>query len=278
MKKEDYEFVIFKSFDYLPTLQTYLESERNCFELTRGDFACGLKKAFERIKHEVNVKDYKREAIIIEGETIEIKPNDIKQKKIIEGLKYKHYVSPPWLETIDLNRRTNGELSGIVTADLMETLWPYLNNYLQLVNSGSGTPRAIIPPQQKDKAVEEKEDLTIDQINSEQIQKNKYIIEPDNKLIQRIFDHCNPTIFECEYMTFRECLENANFHMLRIKHKNKVQYLTYMLSSIMNNNWYTDICQNMDWTKSLCSGKRTDIKDQKWTKGFEKILSVPKKE
>jgi len=106
----------------------------------------------------------------------------------------------------------------------------------------------------------------------------KHTIKKDDSEIQNIFDHCNKDIFDCEYKTFRESIETANFNNLGIKRLNKVQYLTHRLSGIMDNVWYTDICRNMNWTKNLCSGKRDKIKDQRWTKQFEKILPLPKKE
>lgn len=114
----------------------------------------------------------------------------------------------------------------------------------------------------------------------EQIHKNesKHDILKSDEIIKSIYSLCNETIFECEYATFRNCIETANFENLNIKGLNKVQYLAYMLSGIMDDRWYSDICKNMDWRKDLCSGKRTKIKEQPWTKKFEKILPLPKKE
>jgi hypothetical protein len=106
----------------------------------------------------------------------------------------------------------------------------------------------------------------------------KYTIKKDDSIIQNIFDHCNKNIFDCEYQTFRDSIETANFNNLNIKCLNKVQDLTYRLSGIMIDKWYADICKKMSWEKSKCSGLNDKLKNQRWIKQLEKILPRPKKE
>lgn len=110
--------------------------------------------------------------------------------------------------------------------------------------------------------------------NSEEL-KRTYIIE-NNQTMKDIFEICQ-SAFDCDYLTFREGIEAANFKKMIIIRQNFVQDLTYRLSSIMEEGWYTDVCNNMKWEKSTCSGQKKKLEDDFLTKKLDKKLPRPQK-
>jgi len=98
-----------------------------------------------------------------------------------------------------------------------------------------------------------------------------------NDLMKDIYSICEST-FDCDYDTFLESIETGNFNLLKIKKYNIVKDLTYRLSSIMGNGWYTDICKTMGWEKSDCSGQGQKLSTNKTTRRLNKTLKRPEKE
>lgn len=101
-----------------------------------------------------------------------------------------------------------------------------------------------------------------------------YTIKESDKLIRQIFEICD-SAFDCEYSIFRKGIEIANFHNTNIKRQNIVQDLTYRLSGIMDKEWYTDICKEMCWRKSICSGQGNKLEFDIITMNLDKILPRP---
>jgi hypothetical protein len=99
----------------------------------------------------------------------------------------------------------------------------------------------------------------------------------DPNLIKEVFEICNVDFFEeVEFLVFRECVETANFRDLKIK-KNKMQYLTYLLSHHLGDDWYSDVCKTMKWGKSRCSGQGSKVKEYPKVSKLIKLLSNQKK-
>ncbi len=116
-----------------------------------------------------------------------------------------------------------------------------------------------------------------DQKNTDKESKlNRYIIKKAD-LIQQVYE-VSKNAFNCDFFIFRESIETANFNPLDIKKQNIVQDLTYRLSGIMDNEWYSDVCKKMNWEKSICSGQRQKLQTNQITKKIDKILKRPKKE
>lgn len=105
---------------------------------------------------------------------------------------------------------------------------------------------------------------------------SRYIIKNDESM-KNIFNICD-CAFDCDYSTFRESIETANFHRLNIKKQNIIQDLTYRLSGIMGQAWYSDVCKTMNWKKSTCSGQGQKLINNKVTKNLDRTLKRPKKE
>lgn len=107
----------------------------------------------------------------------------------------------------------------------------------------------------------------------------KYTIkDTDHSKIKAVYDHSNGKIFECTYATFIQSIEAVNFEIIDIKTTTKVQDLTFRLSGIMDEVWYTEICQKMNWSKGICSGQGKKYKENLWTKKLDKIIPRPQKE
>lgn len=131
MTKEDFEIIIFESFDHLPSLQAYFEGKRNIFARTRGDFSSGLRSAFDGLNSEANMTDYDRTVYILNGEAIEEIPNDRKQMEFLRNKP--RLITHPYKKAIDLLQRTNGRIIGILTKERLESLWPVLEVYLKFL-------------------------------------------------------------------------------------------------------------------------------------------------
>lgn len=118
-------------------------------------------------------------------------------------------------------------------------------------------------------------DEIIFQNQNELIIENKYIIKSDD-LIHQVYDICE-SAFDCGYPTFRKSIETANFRLLNIKKFNRVKDLTFRLSGNMGTEWYSDVCNKMNWRKSDCSGQGQKVENLKETKQLDKILPRLKK-
>jgi hypothetical protein len=105
--------------------------------------------------------------------------------------------------------------------------------------------------------------------------KQKHIIE-NNLQMKEIYDICKEA-FDPDYYLFREGIEYANFNKLKIKKKTVFQEMIYRLTTIMDKEWYTDVCENMSWKKSVVSGKGKKLESHKIIKKLDRILPRPKK-
>lgn len=102
-----------------------------------------------------------------------------------------------------------------------------------------------------------------------------YIIRNDNEMSE-IYTLCQGA-FNCEYSTFRDAIENANFNLLKIKKITLVKDLTYRLSGIMGNDWYGAVCKRMNWEKGDCSGQGQKLTNNPLTKNLNKKLKRPER-
>lgn len=103
----------------------------------------------------------------------------------------------------------------------------------------------------------------------------RYIIE-SNSQIQKIYNICRKA-YDCEFLSFREGIETANFNKMNIQKQNIVQDLTFRLSGIMGSDWYTDVCKNMKWEKSTVSGQGSKLEGNLLIKELDRILPRPKR-
>ncbi len=74
-------------------------------------------------------------------------------------------------------------------------------------------------------------------------------------------------VLDCTLIVFLQAIKNADFSSLKIKVKSKTKFLIYRLSIILEDKWYTQICENMNLEKSKCSGANI-VKDD----GFRKQI------
>lgn len=104
----------------------------------------------------------------------------------------------------------------------------------------------------------------------------KYTRQNDDKYkeIFKVLDGA----FDCEYSTFLNCIANADFQQLNIQRQNVVQHLTYRLSYEIDKKWYTEVCKNMGWKKTTCSGQEEKLKNDQGVKKLNKLLPIPEKE
>lgn len=95
--------------------------------------------------------------------------------------------------------------------------------------------------------------------------------------IEKIFEHYNTLVFNCNYNVFCQGIRKADFRSINIKTKTKVQDLTFRLSGIMVEDWYDEVCKTMKWNKSVCSGQGTKFIDNREMKILDKIIPRPGK-
>lgn len=127
------------------------------------------------------------------------------------------------------------------------------------------------------KSIIKKGEKRVEILKRNEIRTTKYIIKNDDTY-SKIFSTLNDA-FDCDYLTFRESIETANFHKLgNIKKKNVVQYLTYRLSYDMTKDWYSEVCEKMGWKKTICSGQGKKLEENQLIKKLNKILPMPEKE
>ncbi|KAF0132030.1 MAG: hypothetical protein FD155_554 [Bacteroidetes bacterium] len=67
-------------------------------------------------------------------------------------------------------------------------------------------------------------------------------------------DKSQKPVFDCKLIEFLEAIETSNFTNINIKVIYKMQHLTYKLSNLLGEAWYSDVTQNMNWNKKRCSG------------------------
>ncbi|KAF0236514.1 MAG: hypothetical protein FD181_2681 [Prolixibacteraceae bacterium] len=105
---------------------------------------------------------------------------------------------------------------------------------------------------------------------------SRYIIKDDG-LVKVVFEICK-TAIDCDYLTFRKSIETADFSLLNIRKQNFIQELTYRLSGIMDEEWYSDICKKMQWKKTVVSGHGSKLENNVMLKQLDRKLKRPKKE
>lgn len=104
----------------------------------------------------------------------------------------------------------------------------------------------------------------------------KFTYLKDDASLRRIFSICQDA-FDCDYSTFRSAVEGANFNLLTIKKQNVVQDLIYRLSGIMANEWYSEVCKNLNWGKKVVSGHKSKLESHSIILELDKILPRPQK-
>lgn len=78
-------------------------------------------------------------------------------------------------------------------------------------------------------------------------------------VLSKIYELCvndknQKPVFDCNYIEFLRAIETSNFTNINIKVIYKMQHLTYKLSNLLGDAWYSDVTQNMNWNKKRCSG------------------------
>lgn len=104
----------------------------------------------------------------------------------------------------------------------------------------------------------------------------KFIIKNDDEMF-KIFTICKEAI-NCEYLTFRDAIETADFRKFEITRLNITQDLTYRLSGKMGKDWYSLVCKTMDWKKTVCSGQGKKVESDVLIRKLRTILPRPSKE
>ncbi len=138
MTQQDFLMIIYESFDHLVTPQSFFESKRgNCLP---DEYFDGLSMAFNQINHEVNTIDrFRGELILSDGSGGEwdIDKSDGHHGEQISELQKMGKVTYPYKNTIDVRQRSEGGLSGLLTAQHMEHLAPLLMAYLDTIKSSN---------------------------------------------------------------------------------------------------------------------------------------------
>lgn len=102
--------------------------------------------------------------------------------------------------------------------------------------------------------------------------RRKYIIE-NNMQMKQIYELLGEKI-DCDYTTFREAIESANFNVLNIKRLNFMMYFAYRLSFLMGKEWYSDVCHSMAWDKSDCSKQNTKYEGQNISQKIDTLIKM----
>lgn len=106
-------------------------------------------------------------------------------------------------------------------------------------------------------------------------QESSYIIKNDDET-RKIFEICKDAI-DCDYSSFRKSIETADFNLLNIQKQNIIQDLTFRLSGMMGQEWYSEVCKKMKWKKAVCSGHGTKLAGNPITNKLDRILKRPKR-
>lgn len=108
----------------------------------------------------------------------------------------------------------------------------------------------------------------IEKVNSQIINQTKedinfeHLIEKNKDCLTEIHSLAvEKDVLNCTMIEFLQAIKNADFSTLNIKVKSKNKFLIYRLSIILDNKWYTQICENMNFTKKECSGANIDKND-----------------
>ncbi|MBP1645295.1 MAG: hypothetical protein H6Q16_870 [Bacteroidetes bacterium] len=80
------------------------------------------------------------------------------------------------------------------------------------------------------------------------VDKNKEILLKIHTLVT------DKEVIDCNISEFLQAISNADLSGIRTKKTVKRNYLIYRLSEILNDKWYTQICENMNLEKGRCSG------------------------
>jgi len=104
----------------------------------------------------------------------------------------------------------------------------------------------------------------------------RFTIIFDDDKVRTIFDLCQSAI-DCDYETFREGIETANFEKWNIKRQNFIQELTYRLTGPMGSKWYDKICWRMYWEKTIVSGQGKKLENDPQINKLNRILARPGK-
>ncbi len=105
--------------------------------------------------------------------------------------------------------------------------------------------------------------------------KNFIIKYPE--IVADVYNLCNGDFFECEDIVFDNGIGSANFKGINVKRENCVKNLIYRLSFKFGSDWYSQMCENMNWKKSECSGQSTKLEFDPITQELNKFLPKPKK-
>jgi len=175
MTQNDFEFIIYESFDHLATPKTYFESKRK--DCIPSEYRFGLFMAFEGLKSQLDLTDYNRVLLtMINGETFDYKLSD--EKTHSEQLEFiinkggeTGKISFPYKLIFDLRQRTNGLFDGILKAAHIEILSSILDTYF-----------AYLLTLEPDKKTSQPITLECMKENTEQMQRMGKLIEIFNKM------------------------------------------------------------------------------------------------
>ena len=132
-----------------------------------------------------------------------------------------------------------------------------LNSYTLLLEEEIEEEIEKINPQKQNK----------EYVNFENLIENKEKILTDiHKLV------VEKGVLDCNLIVFLQAIKNADFSSLKIKVKSKTKFLIYRLSIILEDKWYTQICENMNLEKSKCSGANI-VKDDGFRKQIIKLTT-----
>jgi len=117
--------------------------------------------------------------------------------------------------------------------------------------------------------------LIIDYCNSEiqgtPLQKEYYKF--NDSVLMTVFD-ISTDIFLCDNKTFVEMVHRGNLSVIKIAKggNSRAKHLVYKLSIYIGDDWYSCVCNSLDWKKSECS-KTYDLNSHnKWGHKIEKII------
>lgn len=282
MTAKDFYLILIESLLH-EARQTYFNAKREQFKCNPDEYFTGLMNSFKRLNDEVNKTDYLSAIVTTpEGEEREyhLSSDSSSEQTIFLGTIGK--VSFPKKRTIDLRSFTDGKFTGYLTAELMAGLWPDLHKYFQsIIDEKTKTIQELTGTDEQMSLVNElQEDVTkYCQLVTEFIntpEPMRFIIKFDDFKVQSIYD-CVQEAIVCDYLTFRNGIETANFKDWNIKRQNFIQEVTYRLTEQMGEIWYAEICKNMNWKKSTVSGQGKKMEDDPYIKRLNRILPRPKK-
>ncbi len=117
--------------------------------------------------------------------------------------------------------------------------------------------------------------LIIDYCNSEiqgtPLQKEYY--QFDDSVLMTVFD-ISKDIFLCDNKTFVEMVHRGNLSDIKIATggNSRAKHLVYKLSIYIGDDWYSCVCNSLDWKKKECSKPYDLNSHNKWGHKIEKII------